>query len=86
MKWISIKDGVPSKEGEYLVYVEEFNSETFTGFSHYFTITEFNKKIIKTEKKENKIIHILSDEMDFSVNEYDKDIKVLYWCEIKSPF
>lgn len=85
MKWMDVKDRLPLTEGEYLVYVEEFNSETFNGFSRYYRISEFCKRIIRTEIKENEIIHTLSDEMDFSVNEYDKDIKVIYWCEIIEP-
>lgn len=86
MNWISVKDELPDKEGEYLVYVEEFNSETFNGFSYLTTITNFKKRIVKTVVEDDKIIHFLSKDMDFSINEYDRDIKVTHWIPlVESP-
>ena len=85
MNWISVNDGLPEGEEQYLVYVEEFNPETFNGFSHYTIITTFEKRITETIIENDRIIHILSKDMDFFVNEYDRDIKVTHWMPLPKP-
>lgn len=82
MKWISVKDRLPDKEGRYLVYVEEFNSASLNGFSYYVILTKFEKRITHKVEENDRIICTLSKKMDFFVNEYDRDIKVTHWMPL----
>ena len=87
MKWISVKDKLPDKKGEYLCYIEAFeDSINYDGWYYYIDIVIFDKKIINTEYSDNRIVHLLSEEKDFAINRigYESQ-KVTHWMPLPKP-
>ena len=87
MKWISVKDRLPEKEGQYLCYIEAFKDiENCEGWYNYIDLIMFDKKVINIEYFEYRIVHILSTKMDFLVNTNSYISKcVTHWMPLPEP-
>jgi len=88
MNWIKCSDRLPEEKGEYLCYIKSFeDSQYYDGWYNYIEIVLFDKTIIDTIYEDNKIIHILSDEMDFEINsEGYTSSEVTHWMPLlKQP-
>lgn len=79
MVWIKCSEKLPTQEGAYLVYIEEFTSQGFSNFFYNIGICSFKKTISETTKTDTQIIHQLSNKLEWDIDDSMIDRKVTHW-------
>ena len=84
MEWVSVKKRVPEEKGQYICFIQGFeDSMSLDGWYNYIDIVEFGYKVEKIEYEEKRIIHVLSNKMDFVINSDGYISKeVTHWMEL----